>query len=265
MLLNLGELTEEQVKAFREAVEKGDSDNGTGLPDDMTDEEVKDLMAFYRDEKEESEFIKEITYDCWRKGKIEKWLYCGDSECRYVLGKYGERPLICFGINPSEARVKIENSSNNVYEVRLDPTIGKVINISSELGYDGFIMLNLYSLVDKDPVALKEKTIEEDRIKENLRIIRQLIEAFDISDTLWACWGKSIENDAYLVNSLVQINNLVKELGANRKLEWRTIKWTKTKPSHPYHPRPLRNAEIKDGCWSETIDMDKYINALKRR
>lgn len=57
----------------------------------------------------------------------------GSDECRFVLGKFGERNLICVGLNPSRAEPG-----------NYDPTMKRVENWASMHGYDGHIMVNLY-------------------------------------------------------------------------------------------------------------------------
>ena len=72
-------------------------------------------------------------------------LYQGDDKRRFVLGEVtGNNPLICFGINPSKA--KIADS-----KLQTDRTIAKIRHIVDIEKYDGWIMLNLYAQVTSDP------------------------------------------------------------------------------------------------------------------
>lgn len=45
--VHFGELDEEVVKRFSEAVESGNLGNGTGLPDEMTEEEINKVIDMY--------------------------------------------------------------------------------------------------------------------------------------------------------------------------------------------------------------------------
>ena len=67
--------------------------------------------------------------------KETKWIYANneDNSSRYLLGTEGERPIFCFGINPSTAE---PNAADN--------TIRKVTKISEYNNYDSWIMLNVF-------------------------------------------------------------------------------------------------------------------------
>ncbi len=207
--------------------------------------------------------IDNIKYECTYKDETGVWIYAADNKCRYVFGKYGEKPLICFGINPSSAcidREKLDQKSG-LPEINLDPTMINVKNVAEKHPFDGFIMLNLYPLIDSDPAVLKsmnQKTVEE-RIAKNMEYIGFVLDWFKKSDTLWACWGNSIMNGDYLIDSLEKINKLVTDIKKKRNLEWKTIKWTKT--FHPYHPLMLSSKEMKNDFWD--VDMDQYIRMLR--
>ena len=76
------------------------------------------------------------------------WIYLGDETERYILGRSGKRNILVFGVNPSSA---MPGDSN------IDPTIRKVKKLTTEDGYDGWIMVNLYPLRATDPKELPEK------------------------------------------------------------------------------------------------------------
>lgn len=210
-------------------------------------------------------------YDCsCDNDETEKWLYeyaeRHDERYRYVLGKSGEKPLICFGINPSSARLK---KANDVWIVKPDPTMCRVRNVSELLGYDGYIMLNLYPLIDKHPDKLRQidENRAEDVIEANLEYIKAVFEKYEKSDVLWACWGTSIKNKDCLVRSLQRIN----ELAENYKKKWKTIKWTKAEPKHPHHPLRISNDEVmrakdewkaNDGETEFDVNIARYISTF---
>ena len=73
---------------------------------------------------------------------VSQWLYVPNfySEYRYILGTRGERPLICIGINPSTA------APDN-----LDNTLKSVERVALHIGYDSFMMFNVYAQRATDP------------------------------------------------------------------------------------------------------------------
>ena len=81
----------------------------------------------------------------------EEYIYNGNDTERFILGEVGEvsgtKPLICFSVNPSTAKVV-----NN--ELKTDPTILKIKKIVESNNYDGWIMLNLYAQVTPEPNEL---------------------------------------------------------------------------------------------------------------
>ena len=266
-MLKFSELTEEQAMNFCEAVKRGVSDNGTGLPDDMTDEWVREAEKMYSESVGEAEDVIHIKeHDCIYHDKHEKWLYEHEDGYRYILGRSGRNPLICFGINPSDAKLIKEDG---FWYAKPDPTMCRVRNISEMLGFDGYIMLNLYPLINKNPGKLKQidKDIARRKTGINLKYIKAVFEKYEISCILWACWGTSIVNNDCLINSLQRIDKLAKIYGK----KWKTIKWTKAEPVHPHHPLRISNDEVweaKNG-WEAVgrktdydVDMEKYISIL---
>ena len=59
----------------------------------------------------------------------------GDDKVRYVLKKEGKNPLIVLGINPSTAD-----------DVLPDRTMTRVCGFAEKMGFDSFVMLNVYPL-----------------------------------------------------------------------------------------------------------------------
>ena len=87
--------------------------------------EIKSKMEYYIDDFIEAEI--EVKY-----------FYKGDNSKRFVLGEViGPNPLICFGVNPSTAKVINK-------QLEIDCTIKNIKKIVIKEKYDGWIMLNLY-------------------------------------------------------------------------------------------------------------------------
>jgi len=61
----------------------------------------------------------------------------------YIIGKQGLNPLIAICMNPSAAR-----------DDKSDRTINRIINISTKLNYDGWIVFNTYPERATDAVNL---------------------------------------------------------------------------------------------------------------
>lgn len=119
-----------------------------------------------------------------------EWLYecSADDLQRYVLGTIGESPLICFGVNPSAASPE-----------HLDPTMRSVASVAEHLGYDSYIMLNLYPqrAADPDDMDLKPNPVYVD---ENHRQIEKVLKAGH--RTIWAAWGTLIRKRLWLPGCL---------------------------------------------------------------
>ena len=155
-----------------------------------------------------------------------EWLYehNADNSARYILGTQGERPLICFGINPSTAEPN-----------RLDPTVNLVSRIAEAQGYDSFIMLNVYPQRATNPNDL-HRELESELQHENEAQIAALIAGRP--HTLWAAWGGLIEKRAYLLPAVKRIVALP-EL---QNCQW-VSRGRPTKNGHPHHPLYVRKEE----------------------
>lgn len=172
---------------------------------------------------------------------IEDYLINEDNSARFVLGKYENKPLVIFGINPSIA-TKDKN----------DNTISIVEHISSLRKCDGYIMLNLYPLratkidenydsVCNDSISNENLKYIEDRIPEGAEII--------------AAWGGMITARDYFISILNQINNIVKKKNA----KW--IALSITKKGHPHHPIRLSYEKMT----FEPFDVDNYLSNLSKK
>jgi len=155
-----------------------------------------------------------------------QWLYehTSDNTARYILGTAGERPLICFGINPSTAEPN-----------KLDPTVNSVSRLAGAHGYDSFVMLNVYPQRATNPNDLHREAVLELRA-ENERHIAALIDGK--THTLWAAWGGLISKRPYLLPFVQRIVALP---------ELQNCKWVSrgkpTKDGHPHHPLYVRKEE----------------------
>jgi len=71
-----------------------------------------------------------------------KWIYENDqnNDIRYILGTKGNKPLLCFGINPSTAKPE-----------DLDNTLKSVERLALSNGFDSWIMMNVYPQRATDP------------------------------------------------------------------------------------------------------------------
>ena len=125
----------------------------------------------------------------------EKHIYNGNNIERFILGEVDKvttsRPLICFGVNPSTA--KVEND-----ELKTDPTILKIKKIIEKNNYDGWIMLNLYAQVTPEPNELhKNQDFDIYLHEKNINIIKEILKNYPNADIL-ACWGNLINKRDYL-------------------------------------------------------------------
>lgn len=164
------------------------------------------------------------------------WIYVTSprNKERYILGETGKRPLVCIGINPSTAE---PNS--------LDNTLIRVKSRALSLGYDSWIMINIYPQRATNP---NDMHIEINRRihKKNVDEIKKLFESnnFDI----WAAWGTLITKRPYLKKCL---KDILKVIGNESK--WITI-GKKSKDGHPHHPLYLKN-----GLPVDEFDIESYI------
>ena len=158
---------------------------------------------------------------------IEKWIYAPNfySEYRYILGTRGKNPLICIGINPSTAEPD-----------NLDNTLKSVERIALGIGFDSFIMFNVYAQRATDPNSM-EKVCNLQLHKENLEAFRYVLSISD-KPAVWAAWGAIIEKRDYLADCVRDMVQVGQEYGAS----WYCA-GAITKKGHPHHPLYLRKDE----------------------
>ena len=169
-----------------------------------------------------------------------------NDKCRFVLGNNGKNPLICIGINPS-------NATNQ----RSDKTIAKIQKIIQYNGYDGFMMINLCSKISPYPKDIPYK-LADCYHNDNLRHIENVSKKYPNSDVL-ACWGNSFYMREYLPQILLDIVN---KLGKHRK--WFYLK-DLTKKGNPRHPLARYipfNSELKIFDIHSYIAKNQYVKSL---
>lgn len=171
----------------------------------------------------------------------EKWIYSktNDNKARFILGEKGDKTLICIGINPSTAKPD-----------ELDNTLKTVKRFSFDLGYDSWLMLNVYPQRYTNPNKL-DKEINRGYHFENLKQIKSLLNSgnFDI----WAAWGTIIKKRKYLLSCLNDIVSITMKYSIN----WYTI-GKKSKDGHPHHPLYL-NKKLK----LDSFNINEYLKKQK--
>lgn len=137
-----------------------------------------------------------------------------------MLGKKGNKTMICIGANPSVA----ESSE-------CDATMNLLCAILENNGYDGFIMLNLYPLIVTNPDELAD--FDEKIHAKNLAKIKAVLAECKNSDIL-LCYGAVLKKRKYLQKCLDDILSLCSS---------RNIKCLDaiTKDGYPPHPSRKSN------------------------
>ena len=172
-------------------------------------------------------------------------LYQGDDNRRFVLGEVtGDKPLICFGINPSKAKI-VDG------KLQTDKTIEKIRHIADMENYDGWIMLNLYAQVTSKPSNLDE-VLNSDLHSKNIEEIEKILNRFPNSDIL-ACWGNLIEKRKYLKCCLKDIKGII---SLTKDRTW-LYRGKITKKGHPRHQLWTENS-----ARLEEFNIKKYIKNL---
>ncbi|MGL1891134.1 MAG: DUF1643 domain-containing protein [Spirochaetaceae bacterium] len=169
------------------------------------------------------------------------WIYKNslDNRQRYVLGEEGSKILVCIGINPSTAE------PNN-----LDNTLIRVKNRALSLGYDSWIMINVYPQRATNPDKL-HKNLHLDIHKKNILEISETLKGrnFDV----WAAWGTLLTKRKYLKRCL---SDIVDVLGDG--FDWFTI-GKRSVDGHPHHPLYLTN-----GLPLDSFSISSYIKLLSK-
>ena len=143
-------------------------------------------------------------------------MYEGDDQVRFLLGETGDKPLICFGVNPSTADA-----------VKDDPTITRIRKIAEENDCDGWIMLNLYPQRATNPKDMGQK-VNGEWFSKNIERINEIFQRYHDALTL-AAWGDAIETRKYLKDSLKKI------VAIDRNRHW-VCRGELTAKGNPRHP-----------------------------
>lgn len=169
-----------------------------------------------------------------------EWLHEGteNNSSRFVLGTVGERPLVCFGLNPSTA-----------VPSNLDRTLARVQAVASLNGYDSFLMLNVYPLRSTDPAQLP-LVADPELVESNALQIAKALN--DTEPDVWAAWGALITKRQFLAPALLELLKLP-EL---RKARWFS-RGPVSKDGHPHHP-----LYIKDTDPLVPFDIENYLRQL---
>jgi len=151
-----------------------------------------------------------------------------DNRYRYALGTVGKSPLYCFGVNPSTATPE-----------KYDPTVMRVRKTAERLGFDSFVMLNIYPLRATNPDDLPNDIVIDEH-NTNLKVILELL---NDNSTIWVAWGDLISKRDWL-------KVCWRDIYAQILLNKRNIKWVKmgelTRNGNPRHPLYLRYQPLNE-------------------
>lgn len=170
-----------------------------------------------------------------------EWIYDKntDNTARYTLGPVSEKPLFCFGINPSTATPE-----------KLDNTVSTVSRIAARHDFESFLMLNLYPQRATNPNDM-HAMLDVHEHEQNLHYIETYIAAHRDAHIL-AAWGTLIEKRPYLKRCLEDIFVLTQKYHCT----WYCIGPISQK-GHPHHPLYLSNTETL-----KPFDIETYIKNL---
>ena len=94
---------------------------------------------------------------------------------RYLLGRRGKKPLVAICMNPSAANMEYS-----------DRTINRIIKVSEKLGYDGWIIANLYP--ERATRASELGAYNDEQQEKNIQKIMEFLKDKGI-DKVWGAWG----------------------------------------------------------------------------
>ncbi|MEM9934085.1 MAG: DUF1643 domain-containing protein [Bacteroidota bacterium] len=148
------------------------------------------------------------------------------NNLRFLLGRYHASPLIIMGVNPSTAT-----------PTKDDMTSKKVATFAEKLGFDGWVLCNLYpkrATFIKDLPHRRSLAVHH----ENLLSLRRLLTQLP-SPTIWAAWGNLIASRPYL---RVCLKDIIRELNPFQPT-WVHL-GSRTLSGHPRHPSRMGYKEV---------------------
>jgi hypothetical protein len=148
----------------------------------------------------------------------------GDQK-RFILGLSGAPKLFVLGVNPSAANKE-----------KSDTTITKVATFSSNLGFGGFVMLNIYPQRATSPGGLHLNS-DSKLVDQNKEVICSLMRGKN-QMKIWAAWGNLIVSRNYLWDCLEELADELKEFNPI----WKHC-GKPTNMGHPRHPSRLAYKE----------------------
>ena len=170
-------------------------------------------------------------------------------DCRYLLRKEGDNPLIIIGCNPSTANEGVS-----------DPTMIKVSKFCQINGYNGYIMLNLYPQIASDVEDIPPH-IDYHIHNVNMEIIERTIKENNGSDILFA-FGGLIRQRNYLYDScLKSINKIINNNNINR------LSLNGDIFMHPLHfgfPRITENVIAESRLVLVNFNLQEYIDRFNQ-
>lgn len=168
----------------------------------------------------------------------EQWIYVpsDDSTARFVLGTEGQKPLVCFGINPSIA-----------VPSKLDPTVTRVRNIATRNQFDSWVMLNVYPQISTDPKGI-HRVFDPELKSANERHIEQFLGGRSL--TILGAWGGLLDSRSYFRSLLADIVKVTDVSGCT----WVSL-GEPLSGGHPRHPSRARNDLLL-----EPFDMGAYLS-----
>ena len=153
---------------------------------------------------------------------MSEWLYSTspDNSARFIIGERGENPLVFIGVNPSRATPE-----------KLDATLTRSRKFALNLGYSGWVMINLYPQRATLPANIHKRRNKE-LIYQNQVIIQHLLHN-EACKTFCAAWGDLIESRAFLKTNLLELARMIPS-----DKEWIRL-GSLTRKNHPRHPSRL--------------------------
>lgn len=189
----------------------------------------------------------DMTRDLSADGEICR--ESADGSYRYLLGRpsTGGKNVIVVGVNPSKAGLG-----------RSDRTMEIVIKTCECLGWDGYMMVNLYPLRCGNPADLPREAAPR-AVEENARALRGLASSSMRHADVWAAWGDAILTRPYLVEGLRQIVTAFAEAGNDSM--WFSM-GPLTAAGNPRHPYQRTEAMRPYHFQPEQFDVEGYLSRI---